>query len=287
MSGVGYAKWYSVQASEWAQIDSQLSAFAADRFGGCIVTGTWLLAQDPANPGIHPSITSGFAVSGVDPTTGAPSVIGTGPAGTFLLNNKPAQYSAPRTRIVRFSPLEAMRLTTAISGGVIQRATPAVVDPATGGLAQAIKSLAADPVPFALAKPMDGATITSLRFYFYVPSVPASTTGSLLFGLYRIDVTTGAAGYVGYNQVNIPSPATWYANGQAQSLALTTSAGTGPLGSTGFGLLGAGSNILNLSAYTYLLQWQGPATGSAPYLPAPIVTGIEITYSYSDERFTQ
>lgn len=262
--------------------------------------------------------------------------------------------------------LEAMRSQPTISGGVLQYGNALVVDPNTGGVSHAIEvANSSTPIPVPICKPMDGATITNITVWFYVPGLPTSMSGPLEISLIRHTPTLGISSYtvVGASdlQSGLWTPAQWYNNGQAQPINLgivavvfdtdilsgggsysapptvtfsapggggvtatgvavmsgsgssqsvasitITNPGSGytstptvafsPTGATAIALMNPleplgwatpGSNTLDLSNYAYRIELLGPGTPSSAYLPNPIFTGVEIQYSYTDERFSQ
>jgi hypothetical protein len=332
-----------------------LATYGTDSVGTDSVSGYWSLAQDPYHS-TAPSFTVPIAI------TGAGSFIGTGPGGGTLIlgNNTPPQYSVPRTRVVRYSMLEAMRSEVNISGS-IQNGNALVVDPTSGGVYQALEANSSF-IPIAICKPMDGATITDIKIWFFVPSQPATVPVGIAVTLKRFAATAAPNAFpVGENEVLFTTPQAWFNNGQPQSISISNSAvvvgasissgggsysgppavtfsapGGGGVTATGtavmtgsgssqsvasititnpgsgyasiptisfsptgavatpilnptapLGFTGGGTNVMDLSTYVYRIEIDGPGTPSSPYLPNPIFTGVEITYSVTSEQFSQ
>jgi len=275
----GYAQNMVPTAVELAQIDQRLSTYGIDTLpAGDTVTGILSLKQDPLNPGTHPKMTGTLS-----PTV-AGAVAGTGPGGGSLIcSGSVPTYTAARPRRVRISPLELMRSSP--TGSPITSGCAPVVDPQSGGVTQGLTTTLA--YFFPITKPQDGATFLSFVAYYYVPNLPAATSGQMQIIAYRRNVLTGALDLLGENQVNKSgSPATWYANGAPQSIQVSTTVGTIPIGNVTFAP--HGTDPIALATYSYIIGVGGTGWGVSGDLPLPVITGVEINYAnVLDERLHQ
>ena len=276
----GWGPEFVPSAPELAQLDQLVGDRGLDSFGGDFVTGTLSLFQDPLHAGTPPKITGTVSVT-------EHSVMGTGPAGSLVCAGTVPTYSAGRPRVVRYSPLELVRSYPAVSGSTLSAGCAPVIDRTTGGVSQSQSLEVNGSLLYPITKPMDGSTVTSLRVYYYVQSLPASAPSAFNLALLATQLSTGVTEFVGFANTAPSSASSWYDSGSVQSIFVTTtsaSGGTAYLGSTGAFLWGAGSNTLALSSWVYWVEisMTGTVVGSNP-----IITGIELTYTVPDERFQQ
>lgn len=246
----GWAKGMVPRAAELAQIDERLSTFGLDSEGPDTVTGVLSLTQDPAHPGTHPQIVTG-AGSTVQVTNGR---VDTKNGGRFILGDGDVpEFVSPVTRRVRISSLEACR--SAYTSGPAGNSLSVV-----GGIGITSAVAGSQDVTFALPKPHDGATLTSLKvwLYFTDPSVASISYTAILT---RVTAATGVASTV------VMGTASATASYSAIPQAVTLS--------------GLVSNVIDLSTYDYSLFWRSPLLGVA-------LTAIELNFgSIGDEGFTQ
>jgi hypothetical protein len=264
----GYAQNMVPTAPAIAQVDAQLSEFGLDGSpSGDTVTGVLSLQQDPTRPSFHPSITGSFTVSA------AGAVVGTGPAGSLVCAGTIPTYSATRTRRVRFSPLELTRSQRTLSGSTITAGNAPEIDSTTGGVTQSayftpgFSGFPGAQMSFPLTKPHNGATVTSIVFYYYWDTiVPVVSLNSGKASYVKVNVATGAVTTIGSQ--TYPSSFSFQV---PQSVTIS-------------GL----SDTMDMTTYVYRLAIQDLSVGGSSEQPNPIYTGLEVNYtSIADESFSQ
>jgi hypothetical protein len=262
MAGVGYAKNMTPQAAEFAQIDQQLSAYGLDGSSSDVLAGRMSLAQDPQNLGTAPTLTTSGSIAVVVESGGViGSVLGSGGRIALGAGDVPT-YSPSRSRTVRMSMLEAAR---------VDDASALVVDPTSGGVTAGSGAGALNQFRIPIAKPHDGATLSTVRVFFFLRSEPSALAVTMPFmRVYREDLSGNVVTFSAGD--SYPTPAStelYYNNGQALTLTGTTYS----------------NNVINVALYTYTIAL---VDDNGPVDSRPIYTAIELDYTaISDNRWTQ
>jgi hypothetical protein len=273
VAGVGYAQNYTPQAVEFAQMDAELATFGLDATAADTITGT-LSLQNTGTSTPNVTLEGAAAVA----TGGGGGIIGTvlGSRGRLVLGaGDVPTYSTPRVRTVRMSLLETARVdglyyNTGVDNGV-------VVDSLSGGITVvagvgALNIGANNRFHIPISKPHNGATLTTVRVYFFLRAVPV-TLPTLPFLLVWRESPAGV--------INAFSSGDRFT--AASSVAYYNNGGVNVLTGTGFT-----NNVIDLSSYAYTIELLDDSNVVAVPNAKPIYTAIELDYTaIGDARWQQ